>query len=46
MIGLAPVHTPLWQVSTCVHASPSSQGVPFVLIGLVQSPSSGLQRPG
>jgi hypothetical protein len=28
-MGLAPVHTPLWQVSVWVQALPSSHAVPF-----------------
>jgi hypothetical protein len=27
--GFEPVHTPLWQVSVCVHRLPSLQGVPL-----------------
>ena len=35
-MGLLPVQVPAWQVSVCVQASPSSQGVP---VSGVQVPS-------
>jgi hypothetical protein len=37
--GLAPVQTPAWQVSVCVHALPSSHLVP-VRLTLLQNPSA------
>jgi hypothetical protein len=43
--GLAPVHEPLWQVSLCVHASPSSQDEPFAFSGLLHTPVPGSQTP-
>ena len=44
--GLSPVHVPLWQVSVCVQALPSSQLVPLVaLVGVEQVPVEGLQVP-
>jgi len=44
-LGLAPVHTPLWQVSVCVQASPSLQVVPLGAAGVEQVPVEGLQVP-
>ena len=44
VIGLEPVHVPLWHVSACVHALPSLHVVPFVAIGFEQ-PVAGLQVP-
>src|SRR6187401_1134366 len=41
--GLAPLQVPAWQVSVCVHLSPSSQ-LP-VLTGLVQVPVAVSQTP-
>src|SRR5689334_21575557 len=36
--GLSPVHTPVWQVSTCVHASLSLHGVLSSLAGSEHTP--------
>src|SRR5262249_1801442 len=36
--GSAPTQAPAWQVSLCVHASPSLQVVPFALLGFEQTP--------
>jgi hypothetical protein len=44
--GLPPVHTPVRQVSVCVHASPSLQAAPSGRAGLEQTPVAGLQVPG
>ena len=43
--GLAPVQVPDWQVSVCVHPSPSEQPVPFAAFGLLHVPVVGLQVP-
>jgi hypothetical protein len=43
--GFPPAQTPAWQVSVCVHMSPSSQPVPSVLIGFEQAPVDGSQVP-
>ena len=43
--GLAPVHTPVWQVSLCVHALPSLQPVPLLTFGLLHTPVPVLQIP-
>src|SRR5438132_81289 len=43
--GFAPTQAPAWQVSLCVHASPSLHGAPLGLAGLVQEPDAGLQVP-
>jgi len=44
--GLLPVQAPLWQLSVCVQALPSSQLVPFVaLVGVEQVPVEGLHVP-
>jgi hypothetical protein len=43
--GLAPVHVPAWQVSVCVHASPSWHGDPLAFGTLEQSPVAGSQAP-
>src|SRR5437667_81451 len=45
LLGLEPVHTPLWQVSVCVQASPSLQVVPLSAAGLEQVPVEGSQVP-
>jgi len=45
VLGLPPVQTPAWQVSVCVHMSPSSQVVPSVLVGFEQTPVDGSQVP-
>ena len=45
VLGLPPVQTPVWQVSVCVHMSPSSQVVPSVLTGLEHAPVDGSQVP-
>src|SRR5438034_11243571 len=39
-MGSPPVHTPLWQVSVCVQASPSSQDAVF---GVCTQPVAGSQ---
>src|SRR2546428_7222534 len=43
--GLLPTQLPLWQVSVCVQALPSVQGVPSALAGLLQAPVTGSQVP-
>src|SRR5439155_815016 len=43
--GLAPTQAPAAQVSVRVQASPSSQGAPLGLAGLLQTPVAGLQAP-
>jgi len=43
--GFDPVHTPVWQVSVCVHALPSLHVVPFETVGLEQVPVDGLHVP-
>jgi hypothetical protein len=43
--GFEPVQLPAWQVSVCVHKSPSSQLEPFGFCGFVQLPVAGLQLP-
>jgi hypothetical protein len=43
--GFEPVHTPAWQLSLCVHASLSSQPVPLLAAGSLQTPVPGLQLP-
>jgi hypothetical protein len=43
--GLPPLQAPDWQVSVCVHASPSLQAVPFALTGFEQTPVPVLQVP-
>src|SRR5216110_1880620 len=43
--GLAPVHTPLSQVSVRVQASPSLQAVPLVFGGVEHTPVLVLQVP-
>ena len=43
--GLLPVQVPVWQVSVCEHALPSSQLTPSFLFGLLHTPSAGLQVP-
>ena len=43
--GLAPAHSPDWQVSTCVHALPSLHPVPSTLFGWLQAPLLGSQVP-
>src|SRR5882672_5308152 len=46
-MGLAPVQTPAWQVSTWVQALPSVQAAPSGLGAAVeQTPVPGLQVPG
>jgi hypothetical protein len=40
-----PAHEPLWHVSTCVQALPSSQGLPFAWLGFEHSPVDVLQVP-
>src|SRR2546425_941491 len=43
--GFAPTQMPASQASVCVQASPSSQGAPLGLVGLLQTPDAGLQVP-
>src|SRR5438477_328155 len=43
--GLLPTQLPLWQLSVCVQALASLQGVPFVAVGLEQLPVAGLHVP-
>ena len=43
--GLAPVHTPAWHVSVCVHALPSLHEAPLALFGFEHTPDTGLQTP-
>ena len=43
--GLVPVHTPAWQVSVCVHLSPSLHAEPFNLFGFEHWPVAGLHTP-
>ncbi len=43
--GLLPLHDPAWQVSVCVQALPSLQGVPSGRVGLLHTPVAGLQVP-
>jgi hypothetical protein len=43
--GLPAVHAPLWQLSACVQAFPSSHAAPFILLGYEQTPLTGLQVP-
>src|SRR5437016_5498140 len=40
-----PVHTPLWQVSVCVHALPSLQVLPLAFAGFEHVPVAGSQVP-
>jgi hypothetical protein len=44
-IGFIPAQTPFWQVSVCVHGSPSLQVVPFATAGLLQVPVAGSHVP-
>ncbi len=43
--GFAPVHAPVWHVSVCVQALPSSQACPFPLVGFEQAPVPGSHVP-
>ena len=43
--GFVPTQAPAAQVSVCVHALPSVQGVPSTFVGLLQVPVAGLQAP-
>ena len=45
MMGFTPVQVPASHVSVRVHASPSSQVVPFGFVGLEHTPVAGLQVP-
>jgi hypothetical protein len=45
MTGLEPVHDPVWHVSLCVHAFPSSHTVPFAAFGFEHVPVAGLHVP-
>jgi hypothetical protein len=40
-----PVHEPLWQVSVCVHALPSSHVEPLFLVGFEHWPVAESQVP-
>jgi hypothetical protein len=42
---LAPAQTPDWQLSLCVQALPSSQGVPSLSAGFEHFPVAGSQTP-
>jgi hypothetical protein len=42
---LAPVQTPAWHVSACVHALPSLHDVPLASTGFVQAPVEGSHVP-
>ena len=44
-IGLLPTQAPDWQLSVCVHASPSSQVVPSSAAGFEHRPVPGSQIP-
>src|SRR4051794_10218728 len=41
--GVAPTQEPAWQLSVCVQALPSSQGVPFAADGSEHAPVSRSQ---
>ena len=43
--GFAPVQTPLWHVSVCVHALPSLHAVPFIAVGFEHAPVLVLHVP-
>jgi len=43
--GLPPAQTPAWQVSVCVQAFPSLQGVPFGFARFEHVPFAGSQVP-
>jgi hypothetical protein len=43
--GFAPVQTPAWHVSVCVHPLPSLQLAPSVLAGFEQAPVLALHVP-
>src|SRR5207247_10825565 len=43
--GFVPTQAPAAQVSVCVHALPSVQGVPSTFVGLLQVPVAGSQVP-
>src|SRR6266571_5228375 len=43
--GLLPTQVPLWQVSVCVQALPSSHAVPSVAVGLEEMPVAGSHVP-
>ena len=45
VLGLPPVQTPVWQVSVCVHMSPSSQVVLSALLGFEHTPVDGSHVP-
>ena len=40
-----PIQTPAWHVSVCVHAFPSSHGVPSCFTELEQTPEAGSHTP-
>ncbi len=43
--GLAPTHTPAWQVSAWVQALPSLHALPSAFAGLEQAPVAGSHTP-
>src|SRR4029077_4295791 len=43
--GFEPVHAPAWQLSVCVQAFPSLQGLPFAATGFEHVPLLGLHVP-
>jgi hypothetical protein len=43
--GLLPLQVPVWQVSVCVHAFPSSQTVPSSFAGVLHIPVVMSQVP-
>ena len=43
--GAPALHTPAWQVSVCVQASPSSQGESSALAGVEHTPVAASQAP-
>ena len=43
--GLLPAQVPLWQLSVCVHPSPSSHAVPSAAAGFEHVPVAGSQAP-
>src|SRR5438046_287852 len=45
ILGLEPVHAPLWQLSVCVQALPSLHAVPSVFDGFEQVPLEGSHVP-
>ena len=43
--GFVPVHTPVWQVSVCVHAFASLHSAPLGKDGVEQLPVDGVHAP-